>query len=293
MSRYSSLPLCKNCQARPVHVDRGRVHDFCGRTCASSYYSPTLDGGQPTQSETCLLCGSWEKAWVNGKLSDFCSKKCRDMVFTSSPLLLEIPATNDEFRDVSSLFRAAWKHPPAADKPIPGSVVKMYKIYSRESHMKRFRAYKEQVGNPRRRWHGTTRKCRLGDDATRTRFCSDQYCGMCGILQSSFQLSKAHPAGTQSYQRFGQGIYTSATSSKAYDYIRNEGGSPYLTMILSEVIMGKECKLPQEDHTLKKPPAGYNSVVGEPGLTVNYDEAIVYTNDAIRPEYLVVFEPGS
>jgi hypothetical protein len=30
-------------------------------------------------------------------------------------------------------------------------------------------------------------------------------------------------------------------------------------------------------------------VVGEPGVDLNYEETVVYRNDAIRPAYLVVY----
>lgn len=40
-------------------------------------------------------------------------------------------------------------------------------------------------------------------------------------------------------------------------------------MFLSEVALGKECTITRDDHTLKKAPAGYDSVVArgqvEPG----------------------------
>lgn len=30
-------------------------------------------------------------------------------------------------------------------------------------------------------------------------------------------------------------------------------------------------------------------VIGEPGVDLNYEETVVYTNDAIRPAYVVVY----
>ena len=39
---------------------------------------------------------------------------------------------------------------------------------------------------------------------------------------------------------------------QSFDYIKNLGGSPYLAMILAEVVMGKACKITQEDSTLTK-----------------------------------------
>lgn len=61
-------------------------------------------------------------------------------------------------------------------------------------------------------------------------------------------------------------------------------------MLLNEVIMGKAIKLTQEDQSLTEAPQGYDSVVGEPGGVLNYDESIVYKNEAIRPLYLIVLK---
>jgi hypothetical protein len=86
--------------------------------------------------------------------------------------------------------------------------------------------------NVKRRFHGTARSCRLGDDLRNKELCSQQACSLCNIirvragsslvpadnthlaylLQSSFQL--ACFGKTTNFGRFGEGIYTSATSSK-------------------------------------------------------------------------------
>ncbi|GJE95772.1 hypothetical protein PsYK624_119590 [Phanerochaete sordida] len=301
-ARPAGLPLCKQCHQRPVYVEPGRTHQFCGRTCAEAHNGTVnkdrrgqIHHNHKRASDSCLLCGGHPKFEIDGKLSDFCSARCRDDVYESTPVLLEIPSSHEEFREIAALFREKWLHPPTEKKPLPGDVVKIYKVYSRKNHVARFRAYKELKGNPRRRWHGTTRRCCIGDD--NADFCTDEQCAMCGILKNSFLVDKAKTPGKpdgghSGFQRFGMGIYTSATSSKSYDYIKEYGGSPYHAMILSEVIMGKACKVTHKDHSLTEAPPGYDSVVGEPNLTVNYDEAVVYTDDAARPEYLLIFKPG-
>lgn len=251
---------------------------------------------QQDEGELCLLCGQSSKCVVDGKVSDFCSISCRETVYEAAPVLLEVPSTDEQFQEIADLFRAKWLHPPSKKKPYPGKVLKLYKVYSHGDHMRKFRAYKAQKHNARRRWHGTTRRCCLGDDEDSVNFCSDPGCAVCGILRNSFRVDKAKASSAMaaggSFQRFGVGIYTSATSSKSYDYIKELGGSPYKAMILSEVVMGKVCKVTHEEQGLIRAPPGYDSVVGEPNITVNYDEAVVYTDHAIRPEYLLIFEPG-
>ena len=66
-------------------------------------------------------------------------------------------------------------------------------------------------GNENRRWHGTRRKCTLGDIGCTT-FCSDPQCSLCSIIKTSFDL--AHFGKKTNWGRFGAGIYTSSTSSK-------------------------------------------------------------------------------
>jgi len=61
-------------------------------------------------------------------------------------------------------------------------------------------------------------------------------------------------------------------------------------MLLNDVVMGKTIKLTTSNESLTKPPAGYDSVVGEPGGDLNYDESIVYSNDAIRASFLIVYK---
>ncbi|KIP09431.1 hypothetical protein PHLGIDRAFT_44585, partial [Phlebiopsis gigantea 11061_1 CR5-6] len=127
-------------------------------------------------------------------------------------------------------------------------------------------------GNTRRRWHGTVRACRLGDTEEDSEFCGDPMCSLCSILQSSFELTKA--GQRTNFGRFGAGIYTSATSSKASDYIWERGGSPLRAILLNEVVMGNIVKLTEDNPNLTEPPAGFDAVVGEPGGSLNYDESI-------------------
>lgn len=81
---------------------------------------------------------------------------------------------------------------------------------------------------------------------------------------------------------------------QANDYVGQLGSSSYQAMLLNDVIMGKTIKLTVSDVSLIEvsltfsssvhkfndnnvsiqPPQGYDSVVGEPGNDLNYDESI-------------------
>jgi len=133
-------------------------------------------------------------------------------------------------------------------------------------------------GNENRRWHGTRRKCTLGDKGCTT-FCSDAQCSLCCIVKTSFDL--AHFGKKTSWGRFGPGIYTSSTSSKfvsrfpvpprsvadddpwvsrANDYSSTDSSSPWKAILLNKVVVGKGYKVLHDNPSMAAPPSGYDSV---------------------------------
>jgi len=46
----------------------------------------------------------------------------------------------------------------------------------------------------------------------------------------------------------------------------------------------------QDETTLTSPPAGFDSVLGEVGKSLKYDEVVVYREDAMNPSYLVMYD---
>jgi len=206
-----------------------------------------------------------------------------------APVILEVNKDHKAFQNVETQFIDGWKHDTA--KP---QVSKIWKIFEGKQTADKFAQYRLAVerrtglvgGNARRRWHGTIRACNLGDSEFNRTICNKQGCSLCGIIGSSFQIVQA--GVRTNFGRFGAGIYTSATSSKANDYVL-ERKSSYKSMLLNNVVMGKTIKLTTTNEELTKPPQGYDAVVGEPGGDLNYDESIVYENDAIRPLFLVIY----
>jgi hypothetical protein len=94
---------------------------------------------------------------------------------------------------------------------------------------------------------------------------------------------------------------------RSNDYSQNDCTSSLKAILLNKVIVGKGCKLTHDNTSLTTPPSGYDSVchssllilfflnfwqvLAEKGGSLNYDELVVYTNDAIRPSFLVMYEP--
>jgi len=137
-------------------------------------------------------------------------------------------------------------------------------------------------------FHGTNRACLLGENPKNVLLCKLSGCSLCTIIRESYDLNKC---GTKNrFSRFGTGIYTSSCSSKADDYARNiSSRANYRVMLLNRVTLGKSFELLQNAQDLRGPPSGYHSVCGIPGMDLNYEESVVYSNDAIRPGYLLVY----
>ncbi|CCM06417.1 uncharacterized protein FIBRA_08678 [Fibroporia radiculosa] len=152
-----------------------------------------------------------------------------------------------------------------------------------------FKSAVRSAGNENRRWHGTRRTCAIGDNA-QAQLCTAPGCSLCSIIKTSFDVTLT--GKRTGWGRFGSGIYTSSTSSKSNDYSANTGITSSLkAVLLNKVVVGKGCKETNNKTSLTAPPPGFDSVLGETGGVLNYDELIVYTNDAIRPSYLVMYEP--
>ncbi|KAE9399605.1 ADP-ribosylation [Gymnopus androsaceus JB14] len=309
---------CDFCHNRP----RFSGHPFCSKACAKNAISSTHPGGNP--KGTCQAPGCSKPTHVNkdGMCGDYCSlshktfgetlclmcltnarqsnshfcgKACADNAEMKGPMILEVPAGHDTFKNVSDQFKASWRHPGQCP-----SVKRVYKIVSPQTSLAAYNTYKAAVeargqfipagrsaGNENRRWHGTKRECHLGDKG-QTQFCDSKTCSLCCIVKTSFDLSLF--GKKTGWGRFGKGIYTSSTSSKSNDYSHNECRCSLKAILLNRVVVGKGCKLLQDNVSLTAPPRGYDSVLAEKGGSLNYDELVVYTNDAIRPSFLVMYE---
>ncbi|KIM28486.1 hypothetical protein M408DRAFT_69717 [Serendipita vermifera MAFF 305830] len=136
-------------------------------------------------------------------------------------------------------------------------------------------------GNEQYRWHGTTRECNIGDPGKRG-LCTSPRCAMCRIIGHSFDIG-------QRWGRFGKGIYSTATSSKADGYSKTLTHSPWTALLLTSVVVGDPCITYGDGPQISHPPNGYDSIIGKPGSALNYDETVVYRKDAIRPVYLVLY----
>ncbi|CAM9699673.1 unnamed protein product [Scytosiphon promiscuus] len=185
-------------------------------------------------------------------------------------------------------------------KPIDGlKVERIFKIQVPNDVHEKHKAYAATMTNPRRRFHGTSCSdaCRFFVDL-RGGPCGVPHCNVCSICTHGFKLKGSVGRTAQRTNvnlRYGEGLYFSSVSGKANDYAaasEKEGarGKKWRCMFVANVSVGKAFKTIKG--TLPNylcPPQGYDSVVGEVGGDLNYDEVVVYNEDAALPTYLISY----
>jgi len=312
--------LCEQCGKRP----RFKKYAYCGRTCARLAAS-TGSTQATSPGSICQTPGCTSPVFVgaNGVSSKYCRgthrrwgehgcifcraaprngtlvmcQPCNDKALHKAPVIIEVPRDHQNYTSVEAQFQQSWRH-----KTTCPEVRAVYKIINTTASSDKYEKYLDSVetrgnfvsagkppGNENRRWHGTRRKCNIGDTGITT-VCTDSKCALCRIIKTSFDVKFFKEA--TGWGRFGAGIYTSSTSSKSNDYSSNDRNSKWKALLLNKVAVGKGMKLTQNDTTLTKPPTGYDSVLAEvvPGGALNYDELVVYNNDAVLPSYLVMYD---
>ncbi|KAH7884348.1 ADP-ribosylation [Phlebopus sp. FC_14] len=198
------------------------------------------------------------------------------------------------FAELEQLFTKGWRH----RKKVRPQVQSVFKVLWPEPLLEPYLAYRSEVqasvrardkrGNEKLLFHGTNRACLLGESSGSVLLCSLRECSLCSILRSSFDVSKC--GSKNAFKRFGHGIYTTSCSSKADDYVSNISENACLrVMLISRVVVGKPYKRYRNAADLVAPPHGYDSVAGEIGWDLNYEETVTYHNDTVRPAYLIVY----
>ncbi|KAF5319739.1 hypothetical protein D9619_008877 [Psilocybe cf. subviscida] len=212
--------------------------------------------------------------------------------FTEPVNLIHLPPSDQEYRLISQKFSSSWKHP---GKPHPTIKHIFYVAYSGGpglEHLTRFSDYSNRVGNTEMLFHGTSRECTIGDNINNVKCCASTTCNLCCILRGSYTMAKA-----KNRSMFGYGIYSSSVSSKADGYSRNVGANQYIrrprAMVVNHVAMGKTSMMYKADHDLTHAPITFNSVTAATttqGGAVLYHEAVVYREDAICANAIVVYD---
>ncbi|KAG8848564.1 hypothetical protein FRB96_001091 [Tulasnella sp. 330] len=266
-------------------------YDWRAMYCSNVHRAEAVTQGHAV---ACILCKRYPK--MQGF---YCGQACQDDSLALAPMILRLEEDDPKFNDIRHQFDVSWRH---TNKRKP-EVRYVYKIIQTEDIADRYERYRDDVedqgnflsqrksqGNECRRWHGTKRVCSLGDDPDDLELCQSPKCALCCIITTNFRKELVGASG-RSFNRFGLGIYASATSSKSDDYTSKNPSSSLKAMLLTHVVVGKGLKLTRDNTRLTSPPAGYDSVLGETGDSLNYDEVVVYENYAIVPAWLVVYGP--
>ncbi|KAG9048913.1 hypothetical protein FS837_011727 [Tulasnella sp. UAMH 9824] len=144
--------------------------------------------------------------------------------------------------------------------------------YDKEEYSRSERSRDDSGVNEKLLFHGTARHCWLGDGDSFINLCKKSACSLCNILRQSFSVNRASTAPDRNSLRFGHGICTSSVSSKADDYTNEDLNSPHRVLLVARAALGKSKALRQNTQNLRSPPSGYDSVLGEVGYDLNYDE---------------------
>ncbi|KAG9025764.1 hypothetical protein FRB95_009790 [Tulasnella sp. JGI-2019a] len=144
-------------------------------------------------------------------------------------------------------------------------------------------------------FHGTSRKCRVGDPDMASELCGNKTCALCSIMYGGYDITRSNPTGL-----LGQGLYSAALSSKATSYSKNAEdtpaeGSEFKAVMINAVSLGKSYQtststISWDPSPSYLPPFRYDSVHGyvDTGSPFDTDELVVYQNDALRPAFLII-----
>ena len=216
---------------------------------------------------------------------------CIGIKVTSSRSSVLKPLKNDQntYKEIAKHFKKEWIKITSTVKQ-PPELLEIFAIQNPEIERK-FQGYGSGIrksgkaSNSELFFHGTKVLCDIISTQT---CCSDTECGICGISLHGFDEKRI---GTNiRFQRFGKGIYLAPNSSKCHDYTQGNPAYGVRAQLLCLVAQGARYELKQDNTKLAEAPDGFNSVYGEKGGSLNYDEIVVFDSGAVWPQYAVVYE---
>jgi hypothetical protein len=275
----SSRPLCPVCKMRACYEDARGRHATCGRTCAAKYAAAM---GRPLPGPTPM--GASNGGGGGGGAGAGGSGGAGGGGGGGGGMLRAMSPSDPKYAGILEQWRTTWSqdqlHGPA---PPIRAVLSVWA----PGPFAKYEAYKALVGNERRRMHGTKLTCAMAPDASGAYApCASSSCSLCSILRSGFQ-TRFVKANT-GFSRFGAGVYFANNSQKANDFTTpNSAG--LRAVLMCKVACGRVYKTQTNQQHLTAPPHGADSVVGEPGVDLNYSETVVYSNDAACACYVLLY----
>ncbi|KAH6913472.1 hypothetical protein BKA70DRAFT_723172 [Coprinopsis sp. MPI-PUGE-AT-0042] len=234
---------------------------------------------------------------MSGIIDEFSFEHLQNQGCGESKRLVPLSPSDTKYIELSKSFKKGWLHP----KKKRPHIHSIFRVAMSEEVLQPFYQYRARIAsapglagrienpaNEQLLFHGTTRRCLLGDDPRSIRPCDLPLCSLCSVIRKSYEVKMC--GAKHRFKRFGRGIYTTSCSSKADDYTVNaEQESASRAILVNRVVVGRPNYRQKNATSYTEPPFGYHSVIGEPGIDLNYEETVVYSNDAIRPAYIIVY----
>ncbi|CAM9464495.1 unnamed protein product [Ectocarpus sp. 12 AP-2014] len=178
---------------------------------------------------------------------------------------------------------------PGWEAPGGVAIVRMFRITVPESVRQKHLNYVRRLGNVVQRFHGTSCRssCNFILDPKNAAPCGQQGCNLCNICLQGFKLGKTST-------RFGPGVYFSKAATKASSYAlgteKKENGKKLRCIFVADVAKGRAYTTKKKGFDASRyPPVGHDSVQGEVGKGLAFEELVVYKEEAALPTHLVVY----
>jgi len=285
----------------------GQWQELCAKSCTG----PKLPGPGPSN---CKAAGCSKPAVTAG----YCSATCKDyqerlsgtMTSAIDPKLgcAQIPAGSTKFKELGDQCQNPAKtqsivthHGATRTVTMPSKVKEVWNVTNKTLLQKHF-DYARKIGNVTNRGRGSNpgnmqrrfHCCGITCAGWTGTPCSDATCPLCNIIVNGFQ--KKFSAASN---RFGSGLYSSATAVKCYGYADDHGRTQPRYMLICSVVEGVPERTEQISYGTRintpldsKYNSRYikNSMFDALKPTQVVDELVVYDDDAMIPRYLIVFD---
>lgn len=184
---------------------------------------------------------------------------------------------------------------------IPSKIKEMWCVTNKTLLQKHF-DYARKIGNVKNRGRGANpgnmqrrfHCCGIACAGWTGTPCADATCPLCNIILNGFQKKYS-----SSSNRFGSGLYSSATPVKCYGYAEDHGRAQPRYMLICSVVEGVPeltKQVPYATHIKTPLDSKYNSRYIENSMfdplntSQVTDELVVYDDAAMIPKYLIVFD---
>ncbi|CAM9147093.1 unnamed protein product [Ectocarpus sp. 12 AP-2014] len=195
-------------------------------------------------------------------------------------------ALGDDHPDCSRLHADFY---PGWEAPVGVAIVGIFRITVPPSIRDKHLGYVRSHGNLVQRFHGTSCRsaCNFILDPKKAAPCGLQDCNVCNICLQGFKIGK-------SSTRYGRGVYFSKQATKANSYAggseKKENGKKLRCIFVADVAKGRDFVTKKTGFDgARYPPVGHDSVQGEVGNGLDFEELVVYHEEAAIPTHLIVY----